>query len=808
MVDDYPMNDEIGDAEMDDYDGYYDDAAMVDDSGAVTNQLKEYDMEGDTEAEYEQPMMVAEPADGMITEQPTLTTTTAVDVPILESLVQEESTAALETVASETPQDTTQIPTTSEAPANIEPPALPADSVDQTVKSLVQNLPTVVVPHITLYYNEQAFMLFAPQDETQDSLPSLLSGKFEFFVSPLAHFLNALRVQETQHFPEASDVVFGLEYPDLDLCIDENSKYAATYTLQNFCDALVACNHANIALTLYQVTDFEYCLKQRLEGILPDFPAEETSDPQEPPVDDPAVQSDVQIHIPETLDEEPTQVEAHSAMVANPTLQAEANETDLSQKEPQETQPMKPDPDYNETDQPVTEPVQKESETAAATVTEISEDVSATELAATIEETEEIEPLETDDSVDAFGEEDLGEPVPVEDTQTSSNDMSGHAAEGAGEESAESSATLESSVHDAAELSYEVDGQPDNEYDELHEDPSTEPADDASPEGNLIEEPSHESNEPEGAPLQVDDHEADGDGIEHDELEESEADLPLEEVDEESAAEDHQSAAPQTGSTGPSGYEDYEGYDEYDEAEDDGELEALAEDEGVDDSLLAVPDLPDVDEDPAKTPPVSAITRITPPGKRTLEERDADDEYHYGVDEAQAARESLYKQITFRGFQYGSIVAAPAYILLTLARRRPVTANSTLAATWVGGLTGAAAGYGAGYWNYKDLQDVKVTEAWAMIAYNRQQVRLNDYSTVGAVIGALLTPAIFYKRARLAHAVLGGASLGAGAGAVTHYWQGAQEYRSMSDLAKSHPSPLAKPTPVVRAAPVSNQRSS
>ncbi|KAG8934197.1 hypothetical protein FRC01_004530 [Tulasnella sp. 417] len=176
--------------------------------------------------------------------------------------------------------------------------------------------------------------------------------------------------------------------------------------------------------------------------------------------------------------------------------------------------------------------------------------------------------------------------------------------------------------------------------------------------------------------------------------------------------------------------------------------------------------------------------------------------------QVQAARESLLKQSAFRGFQYASIAAAPAYIILTLVRRRPLTINSTLAATWTGGLTGAAAGYGVAYWNYKDLHDVKVTEAWAMLAYNRQQVRLNDYSTVGAVVGALLVPAVFYKRARLPHAVLGGASLGAGAGAITHYWQGAQEYRGISNLPRDHSSPIAKTPVVVPATPVSGERTS
>lgn len=81
-------------------------------------------------------------------------------------------------------------------------------------------------------------------------------------------------------------------------------------------------------------------------------------------------------------------------------------------------------------------------------------------------------------------------------------------------------------------------------------------------------------------------------------------------------------------------------------------------------------------------------------------------------------------ELPYSGFQYASIASAPAYIILTLVRRRPLTVNSTLAATWIGGLTGAAAGYGMGHWNYKDLQDVKVTEAWAMLAYNVRSIMI------------------------------------------------------------------------------------
>lgn len=48
----------------------------------------------------------------------------------------------------------------------------------------------------------------------------------------------------------------------------QNSKYATTYSLQNICEALYACNHTNISLTLYQVSDFEHSIQQRLKGMV------------------------------------------------------------------------------------------------------------------------------------------------------------------------------------------------------------------------------------------------------------------------------------------------------------------------------------------------------------------------------------------------------------------------------------------------------------------------------------------------------------------------------------------------------------
>jgi len=54
---------------------------------------------------------------------------------------------------------------------------------------------------------------------------------------------------------------------------------------------------------------------------------------------------------------------------------------------------------------------------------------------------------------------------------------------------------------------------------------------------------------------------------------------------------------------------------------------------------------------------------------------------------------------------------------------------------------------------------------------NRGQIRTDDYSIIGAAVGALAGPAIFLRRAPTVTLVLGGAAIGLGAGVWTHIVQ-------------------------------------
>ena len=53
-----------------------------------------------------------------------------------------------------------------------------------------------------------------------------------------------------------------------------------------------------------------------------------------------------------------------------------------------------------------------------------------------------------------------------------------------------------------------------------------------------------------------------------------------------------------------------------------------------------------------------------------------------------ADQEYLVRRSMLRGYQYTSLIAPPTYIAYTLARKRSLTVNRVLRATWVGGILG------------------------------------------------------------------------------------------------------------------------
>jgi len=141
--------------------------------------------------------------------------------------------------------------------------------------------------------------------------------------------------------------------------------------------------------------------------------------------------------------------------------------------------------------------------------------------------------------------------------------------------------------------------------------------------------------------------------------------------------------------------------------------------------------------------------------------------------------QALLKHNAFRGYQFASAAAPPLYIGLALVRRRHLSFNRLLSATGIGGVAGAVAGLGVGTMQYGNAPGDQLTSARAKLAYDAKQIRLNDYCTLGGILGAVLTPALLYTRTRLVWSIFGGAGLGVGTGTITHYWRSWQERKPL-----------------------------
>ncbi|TEB36009.1 hypothetical protein FA13DRAFT_1787463 [Coprinellus micaceus] len=123
------------------------------------------------------------------------------------------------------------------------------------------------------------------------------------------------------------------------------------------------------------------------------------------------------------------------------------------------------------------------------------------------------------------------------------------------------------------------------------------------------------------------------------------------------------------------------------------------------------------------------------------------------------------------GYQIMSLLTPPVYTAFVLARRgrSAWSLNRTLRATWVGGLGGAATFGGISYLRYANSSFEATRTRRIESAYDTSRVRREDHSTIGALLMAVLTPALLWKRANPVNLILGGAGLGGGVGVLTHY---------------------------------------
>jgi len=124
-----------------------------------------------------------------------------------------------------------------------------------------------------------------------------------------------------------------------------------------------------------------------------------------------------------------------------------------------------------------------------------------------------------------------------------------------------------------------------------------------------------------------------------------------------------------------------------------------------------------------------------------------------------------------KGYQLFSLLTPPIYTAFVLTRRGRsyFTVNRFLRATWIGGAAGCVGGGGIEYIRSANASEATVRSRRMYHTYNISSLRADDHSTIGSILFAVLTPAIFWNRARLGNLILGGSGIGSVVGLLTHY---------------------------------------
>ncbi|KAI0256508.1 hypothetical protein BJV78DRAFT_1117246 [Lactifluus subvellereus] len=135
-----------------------------------------------------------------------------------------------------------------------------------------------------------------------------------------------------------------------------------------------------------------------------------------------------------------------------------------------------------------------------------------------------------------------------------------------------------------------------------------------------------------------------------------------------------------------------------------------------------------------------------------------------------ADTEYLVRRSMTKGYQLFSIITPPIYAGFGLFRkgRGYLTVNRLLRATWLGGAAGVASGGAFEYVRSSNSSSETLRSRRIRVVYDTASLRADDHATIGALLFAVLTPSIFWKRATAIHSIFGGAGLGTAVGYFTH----------------------------------------
>ncbi|RPD65883.1 hypothetical protein L226DRAFT_608823 [Lentinus tigrinus ALCF2SS1-7] len=124
-----------------------------------------------------------------------------------------------------------------------------------------------------------------------------------------------------------------------------------------------------------------------------------------------------------------------------------------------------------------------------------------------------------------------------------------------------------------------------------------------------------------------------------------------------------------------------------------------------------------------------------------------------------------------KGYQLLSLLTPPVYAVFAATRygRSHLSVNRILRATWMGGSFGIVGGGAFEYARSAYSNPEKVRLRRFKAAYDTSSIRADDHSTIGGILFAVITPALFWKRANSINLILGGAGIGSAVGLIAHH---------------------------------------
>ncbi|PWN34992.1 uncharacterized protein FA14DRAFT_36489 [Meira miltonrushii] len=123
------------------------------------------------------------------------------------------------------------------------------------------------------------------------------------------------------------------------------------------------------------------------------------------------------------------------------------------------------------------------------------------------------------------------------------------------------------------------------------------------------------------------------------------------------------------------------------------------------------------------------------------------------------------------GLELATLAATPLYALSAL-RKGQFSIRSLVRYNWTVPLIGGTAGTATAYGITSQESSAATASRTFSLRKDAKQIRQDDMFLVGALVGSLLTPALFLKRAGLINGLLGGAGLGGAGGLITFFAQG------------------------------------